>query len=163
MLVVPIAGDLIKSIDGLPFKVLSYSNYHSDGPSVLVEKTGDVDSVSFRDIGQIGKSKVKLLKNAKGKNIFSADGVIDRQFHLPQPGDTITADPFSVGSADYVVVKLNLGILNSLAKGMILDVRSVNHGDIAQITLNQIIDIKQTMFSQEAFKKYYTDYSEKGV
>lgn len=162
MLIVPLSGDTIKTAEGLPYKVLSFSNYNPEGPSVIVENQGKTETVDFRDIVQVGKSKVHLLKNAKGSKVFSADGHVQRRYHLPQPGDTVKAKT-SVGTEEFIIVKLSLAVKGQLTNGLLIDAKNKNTGDSIQLVLGQITDIEQTIFSRSDFLKYYADYREKGT
>lgn len=157
MLIVPVIGDQIKTLNEQSFKVLGFSNYKIEGPAALVDDNGETGFVDFKDIVMIGKSKVHLVKNNDGYKVFSADGAVKRQFDLPQPGDTITAD-----SKDYIVSKLSLGVKGKLASGLIIEAQDKDQGDTVELSLDQITNIEHMIFSRSHFLRVYADYREKG-
>jgi hypothetical protein len=163
MLIVPIQGDSIKTKDGLPSKVLSYSNYKTEGPAVLVEGAeGKTDTVFFQDIEELNDQKVTFVKSGAGYKVFEITGFMEREFQLPQPGETVSAKIVDV-TEDFEVTRLRLHIPNEFSRGLVLDVlRKDGLDSKEELTLGQITDVEHYLFSRPAFLKYYDDYREKG-
>lgn len=160
MIIVPVSGDKIKTVDGLPFKVLSYSNLKPEGPSVLVESTegSSTETVFFQDIVKINDQKVKYIKNADGYKVFEIDGVMSRMFQLPQPGDSIRADVDDIGR-EYEVQRIKLHVKGEQSQGMILEVFQPGSEELIEtIALDQITDIDHSLFNRSKFIEYYKDY-----
>ena len=72
MIIVPVASDTIKTVDELPFKVVSYTNNKSEGPSVLASPIpgGETVPIFFETINEINGKKVRYVKNADGYKVF---------------------------------------------------------------------------------------------
>jgi hypothetical protein len=164
MIIVPLAGDILKTIDGLPFKVVAYSNYNTEGPVVLAEPAagGTTATIPFGTIGSINERSVKLVTDAETYKMLVADGYLKRDYQLPQPGDLIESDASGVDIRTYTVERLKIHVQNKLAAGMLLDVLDKDTGEKLQINLKQITNIKQTLFEAKAFLAYYADYTPKG-
>lgn len=164
MIIVPVPGDTIKAVDGLPANVLSYSNLKPEGPAVLVESdegSTSTSTVFFQDIVKINDQKVKYIKNDDGYKVFEIDGVMIRKFDLPQPGDSVRADTGDI-SREYEIKRINLHVKDQQAKGIILDVFQPGSEDlIEEITLDQITDIDHSIFNRSKFLAYYADYTGK--
>ena len=163
MLIVPVTGDRIKTADGLPAKVLSYSNYKTEGPAVITDGEGPAQSVPFNEITKINDQRVKLLKNAEGYNVFETSGFMDRTFQIPQPGDIITSTVSGVEAREYEVVRVRLHVKDQLSRGMILDCNDQETHEETEVMLGQIKDIAHTIFNHKKFLGYYADYCEKGA
>lgn len=157
MLIVPIAGDHIKTVDNLPYKVLSFTNLKSEGPAVSCETTGgaSVEDIQFRDIVSINERKVKLTKDAKAYNVFEVDGHFDRDYQLPQPGESLESDGIT-----YKVSRIKLHVKDQLSKGIIFECTEKDSELISDITLNEIAKVKHSLKSRSKFLSYYGDYKD---
>jgi hypothetical protein len=170
MLLVPVAGDTIKTKDGIPHKVLAYLPFKAEGPAVLAAGLSDGApeiTVFFNEIAQLAGQKVQLLKNADGYNVFETNGFIERPAQLPQPGDSIKAklqgDEFE---REYEVQRVRVHVKDQLSTGMIFDCIEPPHEEdspTVQIPLSRITDVDQSLFSREKFLKYYNDYRTTGT
>ena len=161
MIIAPIAGDRIKTADGLPSKVLSFTNYLPDGPAVLVDATAGDDTVYLRDIVELNGKKVKFVKNSGGNKVLELDGYLKRTFQLPQPGEVLSSK-VSGETRKYKVNRIRLHVPDRLASGMILEVEDVDTAEKVDLTLGQITDIDHYLFARSKFLAYYADYREKG-
>lgn len=163
MIIVPVVGDVIKTSKGLPMKVLSYTNYKSEGPAVSVEAVvgGTVDTEFFADIVTVNDQKVTFIRNDKGFKVLDTTGYLKRKYALPQPGEFLTSDAI-VENRKYEVQRIRLHVPNELSRGMILDVSSKDEPGVIEITLDQITDIDHYLFNRDRFLEYYNDYREKG-
>jgi hypothetical protein len=159
MLIVPIAGDHIKTVDNLPYKVLSFTNLKSEGPAVSCETANgsSIEDIQFRDIVFINDRKVKLMKDVEAYNIFEVDGYFEREHHLPQPDESIESD-----GTTYKISRIKLHVKNQLSKGIIFECREKDSELIRDITLNQISKIKRSLVSRSRFLSYYEDYKDFG-
>ena len=164
MIIVPVASDTVKTVDGLPFKVVSYTNNKSEGPSILASPItgGETVSVFFETIVELNGNKVRYVKNADGYKVFDADGYIKRDYQLPQPGTFIEAN-LGVEIRSYKVKRIRINVPNFTASGMIIDAEDKADNSEVTLTLNQITDIDQTLFKQKSFIAYYADYTPKGM
>jgi hypothetical protein len=158
MLLVPIKNDIVKSSNGLPSKVLSFTNYKKDGPAVIVNG-GDV--IYFSDITEINDHKVKLIKTADGYNVFETSGFVERKFQLPQVGETISVDQ-EISTLPFKVKRLKLHVQDELASGLIVECEKSDSKVVVPILLSQIADVDGYIFSRKKFLAYYEDYSNKG-
>ena len=164
MIVVPIAGDQLKTKEGKPSKVLSYTNYKLDGPAVVCQPTvGTTETIHLDDIVELAGQPVKLIKTADGYNVLESDGFIERKFQLPQPGDTVTSDASNVETRDYRVNRIRLHVPDKLSSGLILDVAEIGSDETIELTLDQITDVKKMLFKRDKFLEYYSDYLKKGT
>lgn len=165
MIVVPVAGDRIKTKDGLPSTVISYSNYKSEGPAVLVEETegGPTATVFFHEIAEINDQPVSYIKNDDGYKVFEISGYMERKYLLPQIGEYINSKVSGVEDRKYEVKRLRLNVPNQLSSGLIIDGSNKDEPGVVEITLGQISDIDHYLFSREKFLAYYADYREKGT
>lgn len=162
MIIVPIAGDSLKTKDGLPFKVLAYTNYKSDGPAVVVQATVGQETVQFSEIETINDHAVEVLKDADGYNVLSTDSYVHRKFSLPQPGDFIKSSVSGIEERSYQVKRIRLHIQGNLAGGMIFDAQERDDPAVVEISLDQISNIDHTLFNRDKFLAYYADYVKKG-
>ena len=164
MIIVPVAGDTVKTVDGIPFKVVSYTNNKSEGPAVLAMPAsgGETTPVLFETIASLNGQKVRYVKNGDGYKVFETDGYLKRDYQLPQPGTFIEAN-LGVEARSYKVKRIRLNVPNLTSSGMILDVEDKHDGIEATVTLNQITDIDKTLFKQKGFVAYYADYTPKGT
>lgn len=164
MIIVPVAGDTLKTVDGLPFKVVSYTNNKDDGPAVLATPAsgGETVPIYFETVAIVNGQKVRYVKNGDGYKVFETDGYMKRDYQLPQPGEFIDAN-LGIETRSYKVNRIRLNVPNLTASGMILDVEDKADGIEATTTLNQIMNINQTLFKQKAFIAYYADYTPKGT
>lgn len=165
MYVVPVSGDKIKTKDGLPFKVLSYSNYKTEGPAVIVDSPGSkiTDTVFFQDIAELNGQKVTYAKTGKAFKVFETPGAFERKFQLPQPGEFITSNISGVEPRKYEIQRICLHVKNQLSSGLLLDCLEKDQAQKVQIPLSQISDVDHYLFSREKFMAYYADYCEKGT
>lgn len=158
MLILPVAGDTIKSANEIPLRVLSYTNYNSKGPAVLCEGVdSEIITVFFKDLISLNDIDVKLVKNAEAFNILETDGYIQRKVELPQPKSKIV-----VGGYDYKIQRLNLHVRNQISRGLIFDCENISTGGIEEILLHQITRVDRSLSSQAQLVKYYRDYTSKG-
>ena len=159
MFIVPIAGDRITTLEGLPAKVLSFTNYKAIGPAVIVEGDDGTSSetVFFQDIVKINDQKVRYTKNASAFKVFETDGYLKRTFQLPQPGSVIEA------GKKMTVKRLKLHVKDNLSRGLILECLPQDSDITEEITLSQITGIDRELFSRSKFLAYYADYTEKGA
>jgi hypothetical protein len=162
MIIVPVLGDEVKTKDGLPSKVISYTNYKPAGPAVIVSSGASTDEIQFSDIISINNQEVKLLKDADGYNVFEITGYLKRKFELPQPGEYIQSDVSGTQTEQYKVQRVRLHVQGKSSSGIILDVLHQDETAPIEITLNQITDIKDALFNKENFLKFYSDYTQKG-
>lgn len=165
MIIVPVAGDTLKTVDGLPFKVVAYTNYKAGGPAVLCTPAsgGETVPLFFKSIASINGKKVTYVKNGEGYKVFETDGYVKRDFQLPQIGETISSDISGVESRKYTVKRIRLNVPNFLTSGMIIDAEEQADKFQVTITLNQITDIEQSLFTKAGFRTYYKDYGPKGT
>ncbi len=164
MIIVPVAGDTVKTVDGLPFKVVSFTNNKSEGPAVLAAPPsgGETVPVFFETIASLNGKKVHYVKHADGYKVFETDGYIKRDYQLPQPGTFVEAN-LGVESRKYKVKRIRVNVPNLTSSGMIIDAVDNDDNSEVTITLNQITDIDQTLFKQKGFLAYYADYTPKGT
>lgn len=166
MIIVPVSGDKIKTTAGLPAKVLSYSNLKPEGPAVLVESasgSASTETVFFQDITKINDQKVKYIKTDDGYKVFEIDGVMNRTFQLPQPGDSVRADNGDI-SREYEIKRIKLHVKDQQTRGMVFDVFQPGTEElIEEITLDQITDVDHSLFNRSKFIAYYADYSGKAA
>jgi hypothetical protein len=164
MIIVPVAGDTLKTVDGLPFKVVSFTNNKSEGPAVLATPTSGGESIPifFETIAELNGKKVHYVKSAHGYKVFDTDGYIKRDYQLPQPGTFVEAN-LGVETRSYKVKRIRVNVPNLTASGMILDAEDKDDNSEVTITLNQITNIDQTLFKQKGFITYYADYTPKGT
>lgn len=161
MIIVPLAGDRVKTAEGVTFKVLSYTNYKAEGPAVIVESPDEktVETVFFKDILSINDQKVKLIKNGDGYNVFETDGYIKRKFQLPQVDDHIKSEVNGIEPRLYKVNRIRLHVKEALSQGLILDCEDPVSDEKFEINLNSILDVPHTIFNQNGFQTYYSDYT----
>ena len=164
MIIVPVASDTIKTVDGLPFKVVSYTNTKSEGPAVLASPIsgGETVPVFFETIAELNGKKVRYVKNADGYKVFETDSYIKRDYQLPQPGTFIEAN-LGVEFRFYNVKRIRINVPNFTSSGMIIDAEDKDDESVVTLTLNQITNIDQTLFRQKGFMTYYADYASKGM
>ena len=164
MIIVPVASDTIKTVDELPFKVVSYTNNKSEGPSVLASPIpgGETVPIFFETINEINGKKVRYVKNADGYKVFETDSYIKRDYELPQPGTFVKAN-LGVETRSYKVKRIRLNVPNFTSSGMIIDAEDKDDSSEVTLTLNQITDFDQTLFQQKGFIAYYADYTPKGM
>lgn len=162
MIIVPIAGDTVEIDSGLSFKVLSFTNYKSEGPAVIVEGLSGVETIFFKDIMKLNDQKVSFIKSSDGYKVLETDGFIVRKFQLPQPGDIIQSDISGIETRSYVVKRLKLNVKDQTSNGLIIQAEQQDTGDVVDITLGQIKDIEHYIFPRNKFLEYYSDYREKG-
>jgi hypothetical protein len=79
MLIVPIAGDRIKTQEDLPYKVLGFTNLKADGPAVSCESVagGTLKDIQFSEISEINDRKV--IYYAVCHSVNSQSGSIEDQ------------------------------------------------------------------------------------
>lgn len=164
MIIVPVASDILKTVDGLPFKVVSFTNNKSEGPAVLATPAGggETATIFFETIASVNGHKVRYVKNADGYKVFETDGYVKREYQLPQPGTFVNAN-LGVESRSYKIKRLKLNVPNLTASGMIIDAEDKDDSSEVTMTLNQIMDIDQTLFKQKGFLAFYADYTPKGT
>lgn len=160
MIVVPLVGDKVETETNISFKVLSYTNYKSEGPAVIVESPDEktTETIFFKDIVLLNDQKVKLIKNADGYNVFEIDGYIKRKFQLPQPKDIISSDTNGIEQRLYIVNRIRLHIKDRLSQGVVIDCQEQETEELVEITLDKIFDIEHTLFNRKGFQTYYSDY-----
>lgn len=163
MIIVPVLNDSVKTKDGLPYKVLSFTNYNTSGPAVIVQGPSSTETVFFDDITELAGRKVTLLKSDEGYKVFESDGFVERKFHLPQIGEIVKSSISGIESRKYEVQRIRLHVKGSLAKGMIFDVQDKDSNEVKQITLDDIEDIEHYLFERQKFLTFYADYRPKGV
>jgi len=165
MIIVPINGDSIKTKDGLPSKILSFTNYKVEGPAVLVDSMSGQTSgtVFFTEIAEINDVPVRLLTNAEGYKVFETDAFVERKFHLPQIGEIIMSGISGFEERSYEVTRLRVHVQNKLAKGMIIDCQEKDAPSGVELTLDDINDIEHYLFNKNSFLKFYSDYRPKGA
>lgn len=165
MLVVPLQNDRIETTAGLPAKVVSFTNYVSEGPAVLADFAdgAELRTVLFADIEQINGKKVRFIKNADGYKVFETDAYISRDIALPQPHDTVEAKLGDNVISTYKVQRWKLHEKNKSSQGLIFDAVEVDSKVESEIRLNQITDIPGELFSKSSFRKLYADYLPKGA
>lgn len=162
MIIVPVSGDKIKTFDGLPFEVLSYSNLNVDGPKVIVKTSTNQESVFFDEIAEIAGRKVTLIKSGKGYNVFDIDGFLERRQQLPQIGEIVKSKISGIEERDYEVTRIRLHVKNRFSDGMILDCDDIESGEKVELTLTDLTSIDRSLFSLKKFLSFYDDYTGKG-
>lgn len=165
MIIVPVASDRIKTVNGLPFKVLSFTNYKPEGPAVLVESSSgsNTETVFFEDIVQINGKNVRVLKSAEGYKVFESDGFFPRTFQLPQVGEVIRSRVNGIEERPYEVQRIRLHVQGHLASGLILDCQEKDAPSVTELTLDDINDIDHYLFKRDKFLSFYSDYRPKGA
>jgi hypothetical protein len=158
MIIVPIKGDKITTVDGLPYKVLSYSNLNSDGPVVFVDSAGGSDQVLLQNIVEINGKKVTLIKSAEGYNVLEADGFFDRKYHLPQVGEKVKSGISEIEERTYEVIRLRLHVDGKLSAGLILNTEEEGSKAKVELSLGDLTDIDRPLFSLNGFLRLYDDY-----
>lgn len=163
MFIVPVADDRIETLDGLPFKVLSYTNYRDEGPAVIAEdkSSGVSQTIFFSNLKTLNDQPVKLSKG-KATKVLEIDGYLPRSQPLPQPGDVITAT-VADSSDKYRVTGLKLHVRNRLSEGLIIKAEELELGTEVELSIDQIDDIERTLFNKKKFRLYYQDYAKKGM
>jgi hypothetical protein len=166
MLIVPLAGDAIKTAAGLPGKVIGFTNSTENGPSVILE---DSTQVPFDEIQKLNAVPVKYVKNAHGYKVLETDGFVKRAYQLPQPGDSVRANSrinsgiSDEGSREYEIVRVKLAVKDRESEGILFDVFQPGTEElIEEISLNSIEDIDHSIFNRSKFLKLYSEYSSKG-
>lgn len=159
MLIVPVPGDTITTVDGEEFTVLSYTNL-KDEPAVYVENHIEQGSevVYLRDITEVRGVRVELQK---GSDVLRAYGPVKRRVHLPQPDDVIVAlvpDPNTKGrkvEAQLVVTALKLH-----NKSVGLHMGLVVCDEKQCVPLDTIVNIEGAKrFNRRVFLSVYSDYT----
>ena len=162
MLVVPVQRDKIIDVSGSVFRVIAYTNYRDQGPAVYAKPEDSKTPVLiyFTDIEKINQTKVDYLPTMK---VFRALGNIKRDYHLPQPGDTVTffSQEMSTedGQGSLTVVDLRLKNKNlGASKGIF-----VRTDDGPTFRLKDIMDIdsgsgEYLRFNRASFLSYYKEY-----
>jgi hypothetical protein len=79
MLIVPLAGDNIRTTAGLPGKVIGFTNSTGNGPTAILED----GQAPFDTITKLNNIPVKFVKNAHGYKVLETDGFVSRPFQLP--------------------------------------------------------------------------------
>jgi hypothetical protein len=159
MFIVPLAGDTITTDGGAQFKVVSYTNYKDHGPAVYVERGSGSpsDPVYFGDITEVNGTKTSYVR---GQKVLEAMGRVKRRFHLPQPGDDITAkvdgQPVNLTMKSYKLHRKGY-----LHQGLML-IAEDDTNDTTALCLDQLIDVRRPLgddnFSRDRFLSYYDDY-----
>jgi hypothetical protein len=153
MYVVPIKGDLIKTIDGAEFTVAEYTNFKSRGPAVYVEQESSSNALAiyFFDIEELNGIKVTYNSSTK---ILSALGHFKRKQHLPQKHDIITTeDTKTFKVSDLKLHNRKYGLSHGLL---------IIGSDDEVYSLKDIVAIKRSFgdsfFDKKQFQKTYSDY-----
>lgn len=162
MFIVPVSGDNIETLSGLPLRVLSYTNYRTDGPAVIAEdkSSGITQTIAFDEIAKLNDQKIKIA-TGKATKLLEIDGYLKREQPLPQPGDTIEAKVDEV-VGEYIISSLKLHVRNRLAEGLIIKAEDAEFGDEVELSIGQIEDIDGELFNKKKFAAYYQDYDKKG-
>jgi hypothetical protein len=156
MIVVPLEKDIIKTNDGLVYRVVSYTNFKDNGPAVYCKNRGDKRQtlVYFFDIAYINDTKVDYHRGSK---LFNALGKIARVQHLPQPDDKIIT---MVNGEKRVVEVVTLKLKSKnhgVNKGIL-----VKDSDDNFHRLKSIHDIDPALggsrFNRKEFLEYYEEY-----
>jgi hypothetical protein len=165
MIIVPVTGDRIKTVNGLPFKVLSFTNYKPEGPAVLVESSSGsgTESVFFDEISEINGKSVRMLKSAEGYKVFESDGFFPRTFQLPQVGEFIRSKSNGIEERSYEVQRIRIHVQGKLSSGMIFDCQEKDAPSVTELSLDDIDDIDHYLFKREKFLSFYSDYRPKGA
>lgn len=164
MIIVPVSGDNIKSSDGLPSKVLSYTNYEEHGPAVIVETgSGASETLAFEDIVSVNGKSVKVVIDGTGYKVLESAGFVERKFQLPQIGEIVTSAISEIETRRYEVSRIRLHVPQGLSRGLVLDVNDVDSEEKVELTLDDIIDIEQYLFDKKKFLEFYQDYRPKGT
>lgn len=160
MLIVPLAGDRIKTAAGLPGKVLGYTNDIEHGPSVILD---DKEIVPFTEIRKLNDVPVKFVKNANGYKVLETDGFIARTYSLPQPGDSVRANNSGISdetAREYEIVRVKLAVKDRESEGIVFDSFQPGTEDsIEEIHLSQIEDVDHSIFHRTKFLKAYAEYA----
>lgn len=154
MLVVPVKGDVIRTVGGVKYTVLSYAAYKNQ-PAVYVDAQGvEVESIPFADIKSINGTPVALTP---GK-VFRANSLVKRKTHLPQQGDKVI-----FGGKSFKVLDLKLRDSSKLTDGLLVIGKDEESGKTEKIRLISITDIRRaddtSSISRVNFTTTYKDYS----
>lgn len=159
MLVVPIHGDEITTVDGADKVVSAYTNLKDEGPAVYVDSSYEDEGpevIYFFDISHLNGVKVKFVH---GQNVLKALGHLTRKVHLPQPHDTIVIqgeEPDTTEEVEVSGLKLHSKSIG-LSKGLL-----VLDDEKHKYDLRDIHDVKPAVggddFNRKLFLKLYADY-----
>jgi hypothetical protein len=160
MLIVPLAGDAIKTAAGLPGKVIGFTNSTENGPSVILE---DSTQVPFDEIQKLNAVPVKYVKTKSAYRVLETDGFVKRAYQLPQPGDSVRANNSGISdeaSREYEIVRLKLAVKDRESEGILFDVFQPGTEElIEEISLNSIEDVDHSLFNRSKFLKLYSEYA----
>jgi hypothetical protein len=159
MLVVPLRGDKICTVDDSePKTVTSYTSL-KDEPAVYVSAGSSKEPfIYFADIVEINGVKVEFQKDSK---VFSALGPLRRKFNLPQPGDEVKINlvdvPFKKEDQSFKVASIKLHSKKyGVARGLLIC------NDDSCFPLNEVLAIDRESgnepFDPNKLQKYYLDY-----
>lgn len=163
MLVLPVAGDRIKTKDSGDILVVSSFSSLKDEPAVYVKPTGNESYVYFSDIIEINKVSVEFDSESK---VFNSLGPLRRRFNIPQPKDTIKVKLIDVSYRDDLEDLIVTGLrLNSkkygAGRGLLVITKE---GEFSIADLKDVIHQGwNEQFNEVRFKKYYSDYLPTGI
>lgn len=159
MLIVPLTGDKITTVEGAEFTVLSYTNFKARGPAVYVEnQPGEASLVIyFFDIEKINGVKVEYSDTMK---LFKSLGALKRAVHLPQIKDTMVLlkpkTPIDSPNDEMEITTLKLhNKTEGVGKGLLIC------GEDGCFPLSEMIDLKRSHpehFNRSRFLRIYKEY-----
>jgi hypothetical protein len=159
MLIVPLAGDNIKTSSGLPGKVIGFTNSIENGPTAILED----GQAPFDTITKLQNVPVKLVKNAHAYRVLETDGFVARPFQLPQPGDSVRANNSGISdesSREYEIVRVKLAVKGRESEGILFDAFEPGTEELMEeIRLDQIEDVDHSIFNRTKFQKLYSEYA----
>lgn len=158
MIVVPIRGDKILTVDGEIYTVDSYTNFKHE-PAVYVEAGyGKIPAVYFQDIQEINGVLVEYNNKTK---TFTSYGLIKRRYHLPQPKDLVEVKVKNGDGNETEMLEVDLVKLHNkvagVSSGMV-----IASGIGRLIRVAEIISIKRNNSDDQVnmprFLRLYKDY-----
>ncbi len=161
MLVVPLKGDPITTVDGQEHIVSGFNGIKKDKttgrlfPSVYLEGVKD---------GPIGFDEIREIKRVhvdydKATGLLEAMAPVKRSLHLPQPNDKITIrSPFNKNEEMEIVVG-NIKLSDSGGSFSLRLGFSEKDDNTTWYDLSTILDIDNGMaFDKKRFEKLYVEY-----
>jgi hypothetical protein len=159
MLVVPLKGDKICTLDDSDPKVVTSYTSLKDEPAVYVStSTSKEPYIYFADIAEINGVKVEFKKDSK---VFETLGPLRRKLNLPQPGDKVKINlidvPFKKEDESFTVESLKLHSKKyGIARGLLVC------SEESSFPLSELLDIEREEgnepFNAKRFQKLYLDY-----
>jgi len=159
MLVVPVPGDKVRTVDDSSPRVVSSFTSLKDQPAVyLDQETSKERFIYFSDIVEINGVTVEYQSDSK---VFSALGPLKRKYNIPQPKDVIVVrlleKPHNDEKEEVEVTKIRLhSKKEGISRGLLAC------GKESCFTLAEVLDLRRSSWSEKfdasQFHRYYRDY-----